>query len=95
MRTLGHASMSRQTPQGQASVAWCSDGDVTLLTVELDVVIPPGASADLHLPLLLPLGNGNDVVIERRVLAGGCAIHCDVVGLATAVGACDGYDGAL
>ncbi|WP_435738571.1 family 78 glycoside hydrolase catalytic domain [Cellulosimicrobium sp. PMB13] len=43
---LTHASASHLSPQGLIRVEWCREGD----RFELDVEVPPGARATVHLP---------------------------------------------
>ena len=54
IRTLGHASASRRTPYGLASVAWKLREEVGGEgTLELNLTVPVGSSAVVRLPVLL------------------------------------------
>ena len=56
LRKVGASSVSRNTPQGLASVEWSAatePGATTSTRVSMSVTVPAGATASLRLPLLL------------------------------------------
>ena len=102
MRTLGSGGTSRQTPQGEASVAWRTHENTKAAVAgapvaELDLVVPPGCTADVRLPLLDEYqASGDDVPRTRKIFVRECAIACEAGhrGLAATEGACEAYAGA-
>lgn len=71
VRLLGRARVSRQTPRGTASVAWSTLSTASRL--ELDLQVPVGAKASVHLPLLESAGAPTRVSVKGT----GCEVRCE------------------
>jgi hypothetical protein len=93
MRTLGQGGFSRTTPQGEARVSWVANS--TASVAELQLRVPPAATADVRLPLLLDR-EADETITDRRIRAGTCTVQCasNLGEEAAIVGTCDAYQHA-